>query len=133
MDAYSGFTPTQKALYMLFTSDIPLMAMVTGVFDRVPERQPFPYIRIGSATETPDNAHGQFGRETVQSVDIWSDYRGFAEADLAANRVQALLDHKPLVVPGREHVSTRYEFGQTLSDPETELRHIVLRFRITTA
>jgi hypothetical protein len=35
-------------------------------------------------------------------------------------------------VVGRHHVVTRYEFAQTLRDPEPGIRHVVIRFRILT-
>lgn len=124
--------PVQVAVYETLTDDPTLMGLITGVFDEVPEGQPLPYVVIGEAVEQPDNHHGGFGRETVETLHIWSGHRGFSEAQTIAARAIALLDHQALDVTGQHHIATRYEFAQTLTDPDPHLRHLVLRFRIVT-
>ena len=42
--------PLQQAVYARLTGHAPLMALVTGVFDEVPENQPHPYVSLGSIT-----------------------------------------------------------------------------------
>jgi len=125
--------PVQRAVYAALTADTELMESVTGVYDDVPEGTAYPYVRIGEALETPDNTHGAFGRQTVLIIHVWSEYRGFAETTDIAGRVVSLLDHQPLTIAGHHHVVTKYEFGQTLDDPDRPaLRHGVLRFRVLT-
>jgi len=129
----TSFNPVQGAVYAVLTGDAVLRGMVSGVYDEVPERAAPPYIRIGEAYEIPDNAHGVLGRQTIVTVHIWSRQRGFSEATAIADRVSAVLDHQPLSVPGRHHVATRYEFGQTVSESSGPgLRHVVMRFRVLT-
>jgi len=131
---YAGFTPTQAAIFAKLTGDPLLMGMVTGVFDDVPEDATLPYVVVGDAIETPDNCHGAFGRQTVQTLHVWSGYRGFAEANAISYRLQELLDHQPLTITGHRHVATRFEFAQTLNDPDKPgLRHVPVRFRIITS
>ncbi|GAA2609608.1 DUF3168 domain-containing protein [Actinomadura fulvescens] len=131
---YAALTPTQAAIYAALTSDLLLMDMVNGVYDGVPEDVPRPYVLLGDAIETPDNAHGAFGRQTVQTLHAWSDYHGYAEVNAIAYRLQQLLDHQPLVIAGHRHVVTRFEFAQTLTDPDQPgLRHAAVRFRIITS
>lgn len=132
---YAGFTPTQAAVYAKLTGDSMLMTMVEGVFDgEAPEGTAYPYVTLGDAIETPDNAHGAFGRQTVQTLHVWSEYRGYAEANAIAYRLQELLDHQPLTITGHRHVVTRFEFAQTLPDPDRPgLRHVPVRFRIITS
>lgn len=132
---YAGMTPTQSAIYTVLTGDSMLSTMITGVYDGVaPEGTAFPYVLIGEAIETPDNAHGQFGRQTVQTLHVWSEYAGFAEVNSIVYRVQELLDEQPLAIAGLRHVATRFEFAQTLVDPDRpELRHAPVRFRIITS
>ena len=132
---YAGFTPTQAAIFAKLTADAMLSTMLVGVFDGdAPEGTAFPYVLIGDAIETPDNAHGAFGRQTVQTLHVWSEYRGFAEASSIAYRLQELLDEQPLDITGHRHVATRFEFAQTLTDPDRPgLRHVPVRFRIITS
>jgi hypothetical protein len=131
---YAGLSPVQAAIYDVLVADEDLSDMVVGVFDgEAPEGTPRPYILIGDALEVPDNAHGVFGRQTVTTLHVWSDYRGWREANRIADAVIGLLDHRPLVVPGWRHVVTRFEFVQTLMDPDRpDLRHTPVRFRVVT-
>lgn len=135
MTPYAGFAPVQEAVYAKLTGSASLMGMVSGVFDgRAPEGTAFPYILLGEAIETPDDAHGLFGRQTLVTLHVWSDYPGFAETAAIVGAVQELLDQQILDIAGVRHVSTRFEYAQTLVDPEDpRLRHAVVRFRVTTS
>ncbi len=126
--------PVQTAVYQLLTGDSTLAALISGVYDFVPEDVAYPYVEVGEAIETPSNRHGGFGWDTVITLHVWTKARGHAPGLRIAQRVTELLDHQPLAVAGRHHVATRYEFGQTLTDPEPpgDIRHVVLRFRVVT-
>lgn len=131
---YAALTPVQAAVYTKLTGDTLLMNMITGVYDDIPEGVARPYVTVGESIETPDNDHGGFGRQTVMTLHVWSEYRGFAEVNSITYRLQELLDEQPLAVTGHRHIGTRFEFAQTLRDPaEPGLRHAPVRFRITTS
>ncbi|WP_233288945.1 DUF3168 domain-containing protein [Kitasatospora sp. MBT63] len=134
MTAIAPMGPVQQAVYEALTGDTALTDQITGVFDYVPEGTAYPYIVIGESVETPDNRHGALGRQTVLTLHIWSQYRGHAQCLAIGARVMALLDHRPLAVTGLRHVATRYEMGQTLTDPEPpgDIRHLVHRYRVVT-
>ena len=124
--------PIQEAVYGVLTGDVTLMGLVTGVFDEVPEGAAMPYVTLGEALEQPDNSHDRFGRQTVLTMHVWVDTRGFSKATDIVERLVALLDHQPLTIAGHHHVVTRYEFAQTLRDPNPRIRHIPIRFRVLT-
>lgn len=107
--------------------------MITGVYDFVPETARRPYLTVGEAIETPDNVHGGYGRQTLITLHVWTDARGYAPGAAIADRVVALLDHQRLTIAGQKWISTRFEYGQALPDPDPRIRHHLLRFRITTA
>lgn len=134
---YAAFTPVQAAVFAKLMGSASLVSLLGGphVYDGdAPEGSPLPYVLVGESIETPDNAHGAFGRQTVTTLHVWSSYHGFAEANAVAYVLQELLDEQPLTVTGARHVSTRFEFGQTLKDPDAPaLRHVAVRFRITTS
>lgn len=133
-DAPTPMLPVQGALIALLRGDTELTALAGSVYDYLPETAGYPFIVVGEATETADNSHDRFGRQTVVTLHVWSKYRGYAQVLRIGARVNALLDHQPLSIPGLAHVVTRYEFGQTLTDPEPpgDIRHLVLRYRIVT-
>lgn len=133
MTAESPMRAIQAALYEVLSEDATLSGMVTGVHDDVPEDAALPYVVIGDFIEVPRNSQDRRGWETLATLDVWSNYRGNWEAADIAARLAALLDHQPLTLPGYHHVVTRFEFSQTLRDPDDpKLRHVPVRFRIVT-
>lgn len=126
--------PIQGTILARLDDDATLAGMVDAVYDYLPETAPYPFVVIGEAIETPSNAHDRYGRDTVVTLHVWSQYRGYAQALRIAAQVIALLDHQPLTITGLTHIATRYEFSQTLTDPEPpgDIRHVVLRFRVVT-
>lgn len=134
--AATPMLPVQAAVYERLTGDAELMALVTGgVHDGPPEHRTWPWVDIGEAIETPLNAHDRLGAETVISLHIWTKHRGHSPGLTIAARIMQLLVRQPLTVAEHRHISTRYEFGQTLRDPEPpgDIRHVIQRYRITTA
>ena len=126
--------PVQGAIITKLRADVPLTVVVASVYDYLPQNVPYPFVVVGEAVETPDNRHGGFGRQTVVTLHVWSQYRGYAQALGIGARITELLDHQPLTVPGLVHIATRFEFSQTLTDPEPpgDIRHLVLRYRVVT-
>jgi hypothetical protein len=121
----------QSAVFARLSAD-PLLA--GKVLDYVPDGTPFPYIRIGEASDSPDNSLTSRGWSTLITVHVWSQGHGFAEALALAKRVAELLDLQPLTVNGFGHVATRYESAQTLVDPEPpgDVRHVPISFTVIT-
>lgn len=134
MSAPAPMLAVQSAVYARLKGDVTLTGMISGVYDYVPETAAYPFVVIGEALETPDNRHGGFGRQTVITLHAWSRYQGYAQVLRIGARVTELLDHQPLTIPGLSWIATRFEFSQTLTDPEPpgDIRHLVLRYRIVT-
>lgn len=128
--------PLQAAIIDLLRDDAELDDLVTGVFDHVPEDQEHDYIVVGDHLSIPDNAHGQFGRETTETIHVWSKHRGNRDGQRIAARVGELLDHQRAALDGylvgHRCVSIRQEFDQALRDPDPTIRHHIIRFRIQT-
>lgn len=134
MSAPAPMLAVQSAVYARLKGDATLTGMISGVYDYVPETAAYPFVVIGEALETPDNRHGGFGRQTVITLHAWSRYQGYAQVLRIGARVTELLDHQPLTIPGLSWIATRFEFSQTLTDPEPpgDIRHLVLRYRVVT-
>jgi len=134
MTAKSPIHLVQTAIYQRLKADPVLAGMVTGVYDYVPEGTAYPYVRIGDHLSTPDNTHDTYGREITTTIHVWTRSRGNAQGQAIAARIGELLDHRPrdLAVAGHRVVSIRQEFDQVLPDPDPEVRHHILRFRIQT-
>lgn len=130
----SAALPVQGAVLALLKADTELTALVQAVVDWVEEGQAFPYIKIGESVETADNTHDSHGSNTVITLHVWSQYRGYAQALTIASRLRALLEHRPLTITGHRHVATYFVSQQTLTDPEPpgDIRHVPISFRVLT-
>ena len=122
----------QVAIRDALLADPTIDGLVTGVFDYVPEGTAEPYITVGEAIETPDNTHSGFGHQSVATLHIWTRQRGHAQGLQILEAVKRVLDHQRVTIADRHLVSVRFEFSQTLRDPNPEIRHIPARFRVTT-
>lgn len=120
----------QQAIYTKLTSDTTLKSMVKGVFDAVPQNQPFPYIVIGEATEVPFNTFGRVGRDSTFTIHIWSQYNGFREALSILEEMNRILDGTTLNLPDLSLVYIVYENAFTLVDGDGATRHVPARYRV---
>ncbi len=106
-----------------------------GVYDEPPEDAPRPYLIVGDApfTTTRDESHGTFGWETVITVSIWVEQRGFKVAHELAQRLVELFHRQPMTLPSFHVVDVRLELSQLLRDPSNpRLRRSQVRLRIRT-
>ena len=104
-----------------------------GVYDDVPERITKPYITMGELFSVPDDWHGGFGWDILSTIHVWTKSRGFKTAVDIANEIIALLDHKlkAITLPDSWYVvSIRFVQLSTLRDPDPEIRHVPVQFRI---
>ncbi|MDA2805703.1 DUF3168 domain-containing protein [Nocardiopsis suaedae] len=123
----------QTALFQRLSGDSALAGLGAQVRDHVDEQLPHPYVSIGEiSTEAPNNAHDMLGRDTTIYVHAWSTQRSWDEANDIADRIVQLVDHQPMTVPGHRVVAVRFEFGQNVPDEDDRIRHVAMRFRITT-
>lgn len=104
-----------------------------GVYDDVPEGTAKPYVTMGEMFSVPDNWHGGFGWDILSTIHVWTKARGYKSAIDIANEIVALLDHQVLAIdlPASWYiVSIRFVQLQTLRDPDPEIRHVPVQFRI---
>lgn len=131
----------QKAMVTRLKADATLVTLLDGrqaVFDQPPEGEAEPYVVVGDHLSIPDNDLTSFGREVTETVHIWTRQRSNKEGQGIADRVTALLDHQTaamsalLAADGHRCVTIRQEFDQALRDPDPQIRHHVVRFRLQT-
>jgi hypothetical protein len=132
----------QKVVIARLKADATLTALLgsaTRVVDYVPETMTPPYVRVGEFTSTAAGSHTSIGRNVVMTIHVWTKVRGNKDGQTIANRITELLDRQTaalstlLEVEGHRVITIRAEFDQSLTDPDPEIRHHVLRFRVETA
>jgi hypothetical protein len=122
------FNELQKQMFSLLNE-----RLSTNVYDNVPESTSKPWITIGEVVGVPDYFHGGFGWDILISTHVWVKALGFKSAITIANEIIALLDHQrnALNMPSPwSIVSLRFVQMQTLRDPDPEIRHVPVQFRI---
>lgn len=138
----------QKAIVARLRADATLITLLApikdvtpatpAVVDQPPEGQLKPYIRVGDHLSIPDNDHTSFGREVTETLHVWTKERSSKPGQQIADAITASLDHRVaefsalLAADGHKCVSIRQEFDQALEDPDPQIRHHVVRFRIQT-
>lgn len=127
----------QAGVYALLSSDATLGALVTGVYDGVPEDVELPYVVLGEMIATPDGTHSAHGRQTSLVLHTWTRAESHRPGNTIGARLVALLagreeDLDPLVA-GHRVWRVEHEFSQTLVDPTPGIRHRVDRFRVWSA
>lgn len=127
----TGLRPLQAAVYQKLTNAPALMALVSGVFDEVPEPAAFPYVSLGSIIEFPDDAHDVQGLSATVVLHVWSDAPGFAEAYDIFAALDAALDRVPLTVAGFKDVCIKQASHSAVKDPDPKVRHINVSYRVT--
>lgn len=126
----TGVWELHTAVHTRLTGDDTLTGMVNGVFDEVPETVTMPYVTLGMTQEVPDDGHDRQGLETTLTVNIWSRYRGYKEAAEILRELDRLLDRAPLAVDGFTDVSIANTNHQFMRDPDPEVRHAVVTYRV---
>lgn len=138
----------QAAIVTLLRADTTLAGLLApikevtpvtpAVVDQPAEGQAKPYVRVGDHISIPDNDHTSRGREVTETIHVWTQARTNKQGQAIADVVTALLDHQvaslsaALAAGGHKCVTIRQEFDQALEDPDPQIRHHVLRFRIQT-
>jgi len=122
--------PLQEALYTRLTGDSTLMALVTGVFDAVPEDTVLPSVVIGEGTTTDNATKTLDMRDYIFQIDVWSAYQGMKEAKNIMQRIYSLLhEYNSLAVSGAILVDLRCEFTTQVLESDGTIRHGIMRFR----
>jgi len=122
-----------------------LLAPIKGVTPATPaivdgpaEGQAHPYVTIGDHLSITDGDLTSHGREVTETLHVWTRARSNVQGQAIATRIGALLDHQVEIVSdalfafGHRCVRIELEFDQALRDPDPEIRHHVLRFRVVT-
>ncbi len=122
----------QEAIYTALTGDAPLMAMISGVHDHVPQDTAFPYITIGASTAREWGAAAVDGVESTLILHVWSRSRGRKEVKQITAEIHRVLHDADLTVTGHGLIWLRFEQSRSLLDADGATYHGIVRFRALT-
>lgn len=139
----------QRALVAILRADATLAGLlapikgsspaVPAVIDEVAEGQAKPYVRLGDHLSTNTGDLLGHGRVLTETLHVWTQARSNSPGQTIADRIAYLLDHATVTMStalagdGHRCVRIVLEYDQALRDPDPEIRHHVLRFRVETA
>jgi hypothetical protein len=99
------------------------------VRDDFPENSTYPFVQIGEGRAIEYGTKTSDGSQVALQIDVWSRYRGAKEIKNIMDRVHTLLHNQDLTVTGTNLINLRFEFSDSLRDPDGITRHGVMRFR----
>lgn len=117
----------QKALYETLTADSVLMTLVTGIYDRVPERAGVPYLVIGDLSARDWSSKSGQGAKVAVVLHSFSRSRGGKSAAAIIERVRVLTHDATLSIEGKSCVVCRADSMAVMLDPDGQTEHGILR------
>jgi len=123
----------QKAIYAALTGDAPLMALVEGVYDHVPQSSDFEFVVIGDDESSDFDDDREAGFDTVATVHVWTRlHRGRKVLKDIQAEVHRVLHRNLLSVTAANTVETFIELTDSFLEPDGVTYHGVQRCRIIT-
>jgi hypothetical protein len=120
----SAALEVQTAIFAILDADVTLSALVTGVFDDVPESYTdFPYVTLGEDVLTEFDTDGVLGFRVSVTIHCWSQYKGQRETKLVQDAIYQALHHAALSLPSWSNVLTRQVDQTSERDPDGMTRH----------
>ena len=121
--------PLQKAIYQKLTGDAGLQNLISGVFDRPPQGQAYPYITIGQAVINDWSTKTTIGSEQRLDIHIWSREGGKKQVETIAEKIHSLLHLVDMSVDGQTLVMMRFMSSSILPENDGYTYHGTMRFR----
>jgi hypothetical protein len=124
--------PLQTAIFAALSAPGVLPAVVGGrLYDEAPQNSATPYVSLGDCQVLPDKSGCIDGSECYPIIDVWSTYKGYAEAKTIAAAILAKLDDQPenLAVAGFSVTIFEIHNYMPLRDPDGITRRVSLTWR----
>jgi hypothetical protein len=122
--------PLQRALYEVLRADTALMALVTGVWDRVVRETAFPYVSFGNFTGKDWSSNTTKGMEHMVELHIWSRQGGRKQSSCIMERIYTLLHDVNLSVEDHTMVLMRLTSSAICLESDGSTYKGVMRFRV---
>lgn len=119
----------QTGVYNALIGDSGVMALVTGVYDSVPQTEVFPYITIGEDTHTGWTTNTTLGMDSQVVVNVWSRDRGRKETKLIQAQIYDALNRANLTYSGYDIINIELLDSTSFLDADGLTRHGVQTFR----
>lgn len=132
----------QQAIVTALRADVAIAALVTGVYDEVPQGASGDYIVVGEGIESDDSFFGQRGHAVRTAIEVWTPdgaasslttgAAGYKRALAIAELIVESIEYTGLTVTGHDVVVIRLDAleGRRFTE-EPPQRAVVPEFLIT--
>jgi Protein of unknown function (DUF3168) len=111
---------THKAIFSRLSGDTALSQKVTGVYDKVPENTPFPYVVIGSPNPSPLETKSSYGENIPWVLHCYSTYNGKKEVYEILNLMLQALTKERWTIEGFNLLKFNIEPNMQVLEPAQE-------------
>ena len=124
----------QKTIFETLTGDRSLTSLLGGpkVFDRRPERIPFPYLTLGRTAVVDWSTGTEDGSEHILTLHVWAKGGGKQETYEIMDKVSVRLNGANLPLEGHHLVNLQLQFAEARQETDSATYHGILRFRAVT-
>lgn len=120
----------QTAVFEKLNNDVPLNALVVGVFDSVPENTEYPYVTVGEDVQNEWDTVDSLGTDCTITIHTWSQGRGRKETKEIQGKIYDALHRAELSYSGYQFVLVDFLNSQSFVDADGLTRHGVQTFRV---
>ena len=90
-----------------------------------------PCIQVGDNEVTPWDTDDTRGAYVTATLHVWSRYKGRKQVDAILDTLYGLLHRATLARAGYKISDCLFEFSDVFTEPDGQVRHGVIRFRLT--
>lgn len=120
--------PLQSAIYQALTTNTPLMALITGVYDRPPQGTLYPYVTLGQFSGSDWSTKTSTGMEYIVPLHVWSRQGGHKEAATIMESLHTILHQASLTVTGQTLVMIRFSSSDIVLENDGFTYQGVMKF-----
>ena len=120
----------QQAIYAALIGDSALMALISGVYDYVPEGSALDYVTIGDDDFNANDTKTSNGFEVYATIHAWSENNGRKKVKELAGEIYRILHKTSLIITDFTHIQTFFETSKTFRDQDEKTYHNIQTFRI---
>lgn len=114
----------QKAVYDALVA----ASLGVTVYDHVPANAAAPYVQIGDGDASDWGSKTFAGQSVGIAIHVWSEARGFKEANDLASSIHTALHEVALSLTGGTLVQLRFATSNRVNDPDGVTKHVAMRF-----
>lgn len=132
MSQFDNILEIQKQVFSKLSTDAGLSAVLTGVFDFIPQNQAFPFVRIGDQDISAFNTQSDNGFQSMMNIHVWHrpEKIGRAEILQIQSMIYELLHRTDFTLTNASVLSMMFDFSNIIVEPDAVTYHGIQRFKL---